>query len=179
MRVDSVVKQVLVRLGIEARYNLSLLPRDDELIITIVRCLNMVANELASDYVDVRKIECVQVVNKMVRYDSFSERLINVKKVLSNGVSVKYRLHPDFLMIDAEGQVDIEYCYLPGIVELDDELMLSPRITELLMINGVLGEYCMINGRYEDSMIFDKRYREMIKMAIKSTREIRLKQGSF
>ena len=179
MRVDSVVKQVLVRLGIDERYNLNLLPKDDALIITIVRCFNMVANELASDYVEIRKIECVQATNKMVSYDSFSERLINVKKVEQNGVNVKYRLYPDFLMIEAEGQVDIEYCYLPSTVELDDEIMLTPRITELLMINGVLGEYCLINGRYEDSMLYDKRYREMIKLAIKPTHEIRLKQGGF
>ena len=180
MRVDSIVKQVLVRLGIDARYNLSLLPTDDELIVTIVRCLNLVVSELASDYVEVRKIDSVSVLNKMVSYDVFSERLINVKTVSDNsGNNVKYRLYPNHLMVDAENDVSVEYCYLPVAVELDDEVNLSPRITELLIINGVLGEYCMINGRYEDSMLYDKRYREMIKLAVKPTREIKLKRGSW
>ena len=180
MRVDSIVKQVLVRLGIDARYNLSLLPTDDELIITIVRCLNLVVSELASDYVEVRCIDKVCAVNKMISYDLFSERLINVKKVSdSSGDSLKFRLYPSFLMVEGDGDVTIEYCYLPLAVELDDEIKLSPRITELLIINGVLGEYCMINGRYEDSMLYDKRYREMIKLAVMPTREIKLKRGSW
>ncbi len=176
MRVDSVVKQVLVRLGIDARYNLGLLPTDDELIITIVRCLNMVVGEIASDYLEVRKVEDVEVINKIIDYDNFSERLINVKKVeQSGGRNINYRLYPDHLMVESDGVVSVEYCYLPCEVELDDEIMLSPRITELLLINGVLGEYCMINGRYEDSMLYDKRYREMIKLAVMPTKEIRLK----
>lgn len=179
MQVENVIKQALLRLGIDDRYAMDNLPEDDSVINALIRCINVVISEIASDYIEVRKVEKFTITSGVILYDNFAERLINVRKVTGDGGGkVVFKLYPSYLKVEAIGDVVVEYCYLPKTVGLGDSIELSPKVTELLMLNGVLGEYCMINGRYEDSMIYDKRYREMLKIATLPTREIKLKVTS-
>lgn len=179
MKVEEILKEVLIRLGEESKYDVKNLPQNDEEITSIIKCINMIISEIASDYIPIKMVEKVQAVNGSISYDTLSKRLINLKKVSKNGTKIKAKMYPSEILIDESGLVEVEYCYIPSEVGLGDSVELLPQVTLMLLTNGVLGEYCLLSGRYEDSMFYDKRYREMLKVASRVTKEIKLKPGRW
>ncbi len=177
MKVEDVLTEVLIRLGDRDKYDIMNLPQDDEEINTIVKCINMVISEIASDYLPVEFEEEVEVINGVIPYDNLSKKLINLKNVTKNSTKIDTKMYPNELLVKADGMVRVQYMYMPNAVKLGDIISLSPKITLMLIVYGVLGEYCLLQGRYEDSSLYDKRYREMLKIACRVTKEIKLKHG--
>lgn len=177
MKVEDILTEVLVRLGDNDKYDINNLPNDDSEIVTIVKCINMIISEIASDYIPVVFEEEVEAVNGLIPYDKLTKRLINLKKVSKNATKIGAKMFPNEIVLNECGLVKVQYCYLPKEVKLGDDIDLSPRVTLMLVAYGALGEYCLLMGRYEDAMLFDKRYREMLKIACRTTKEIRLKHG--
>lgn len=177
MKVEDVLAEVLVRLGDKDKYDVNNLPQDDSEINTIVKCINMIVSEIASDYLPVVYEEEVEAVNGIIPYDKLTKRLINLKKVSKNASKIGAKMFPNEIVLNNSGLVRVEYCFMPDAVGLGDDIQLSPKITLMLIVYGVLGEYCLLQGRYEDSVLFDKRYREMLKIACRETKEIKLKRG--
>ncbi len=87
------------------------------------------------------------------------------------------KMYPNEIVVDKSGNMIIQYMYMPDAVKLGDTIDISPKITTMLIVYGALGEYCLLQGRYEDSALYDKRYREMLKVACRVTKEIKLKHG--
>lgn len=177
MKVEDVLTEVLIRLGDRDKYDIMNLPQDDEEINTIVKCINMVISEIASDYLPVEFEEEVEVINGVIPYDNLSKKLINLKNVTKNSTKIDTKMYPNELLVKADSMVRVQYMYMPNAVKLGDIISLSPKITLMLIVYGVLGEYCLLQGRYEDSSLYDKRYREMLKIACRVTKEIKLKHG--
>lgn len=179
MKVEEILKEVLIRLGDENKYDVQNLPQNDEEIASIIKCINMIISEIASDYIPIKKVEQVQAVNGAISYERLSKKLINLKKVTKNGMKIGAKMYPSEIITDESGLVEVEYCYIPNEVGLGDTVELLPQVTLMLLTNGVLGEYCLLLGRYEDSMLYDKRYREMLKVASRVTKEIKLKPNRW
>lgn len=179
MKVEEILKEVLIRLGEENKYDIENLPQNDEEINTIIKCINMIVSEIASDYMPIVHSEKIQTVAGAIPYDALSKKLINLKKVSKNGSKIVAKMYPNEILTKESGYVDVEYYFMPNEITLGDKIELSPRVTTLLLTNGVLGEYCLLQGRYEDSMFYDKRYREMLKVASSSPKGIMLKPGRW
>lgn len=177
MKVEDIVKEVLVRLGDYDKFNPDNLPENDVQICLIVKCINMIQSEIATDYLHIETKESVLLTNGSIGYDKLKKRLINLKKVSQNGRKIKARIFPNEIVCEADGIVDLYYYYLPDDVKIGQVLELSPQVTLNLITNGVLGEYCLLQGRYEDSVFYDKKYREMLKIATKCTKSIVLRRG--
>lgn len=177
MKVEDVLAEVLLRLGEMDKYDITNLPDNDEKITLLVKCVNMIVSEIASDYVHMEYSEDIVTDDGIIPYDQLKKRLINIKRVTKNGTKIGAKLHPEHILCDARGSLNVCYYYMPSEVKIGDKIELSPRITTMLIANGVLGEYCLLVGRYEDAALYDKRYREMVKEASRVTKEIVLKHG--
>ncbi|MDE6967207.1 MAG: hypothetical protein K2P12_00995 [Clostridia bacterium] len=177
MKVEDVLTEVLVRLGDIDKYDINNLPQDDDEINTIVKCINMIISEISSDYLPLECIEEVQITNGIIPYDMLSKKLINLKTITQNNAKIGAKLYPEAIVCDVSGNVKVQYLYMPNELKLGDIIELSPKVTLMLLAYGVLGEYCLLQGRYEDSMFYDKRYREMLKVASRTIKEIKLKHG--
>ena len=140
-------------------------------------CINMVVSEIASDYIPVEFEEEVEVDNGIIPYDKLSKRLINLKNITKNSTKIVTKMYPNEILVKADGLVKVCYLYMPEEVKLGDSIELSPKVTTMLIVYGALGEYCLLQGRYEDANLYDKRYREMLKVACRVTKEIKLKHG--
>ena len=100
MKVEDVLTEVLVRLGDRDKYDINNLPQDDSEINTIVKCINMIVSEIASDYLPVEFSEEVEAVNGIIPYDSLSKRLINLKKITKNNMKIGAKMYPNEIVVD-------------------------------------------------------------------------------
>lgn len=175
MLIKRIVKQVLCRLGLENEYDIESIQTDeDEDISLIVRCINMTAANLASCEMPLIKRTTLNSTNGIIGYEQFTDRVIDVKRIENKGGGVRFRMYPDCIRLDVSGRVDVTYSYMPKYTEFDGELELSPKATEEAVCLGALSEYCIIKGRYEEGLIYEKRFKSLIKDLCRAKREILL-----
>lgn len=142
----------------------------------LVRCLNLVYNEIASDYIPLLNKETFIPENGRVYYSDFSKKLLDIKKVEDKfGYKTNYKLFPDYLET-IDGEIKITYSYEPEeISSIDDSIeSFSEKITERVVAYGVAMEYCFICGLHDDASIWEKRFKDGILISARKKSEIRL-----
>lgn len=174
MLVKEIIEKMLVRLDKVGDYDLDAEIIDTE-IYTMVKCVNMAIAEIATDYLPVRCLETVEPINGIIALDSLKNRLIKVVNIKVGDSEIKWKIYPEFIKVDSVNKCVIDYCFLPNQAELNGKVCLPAQVTSDLISYGALAEYCLINGRYEDSMIYDRRYKDSLREACRIKKEIRIK----
>lgn len=175
MQIKQIVIQVLTRLGLENEYDIESIQTDeDEDISLIVRCINMTAANMASCEMPLIKSAQLDSINGLIGYEQFADRVIDVKKIESGVGSLRFKMYPDCIRLEGSGRVEVTYSYLPKYAEFDGKLEISPKATEEVVCLGAMSEYCIINGRYEEGLIYEKRYKSLLKDLCRAKREILL-----
>ena len=142
----------------------------------MLRCLNLVINQIASDYIPLKFIETVTPVNGKILFTSLNKKLIEVLRVEDKfGIRVNFKLYPDYLET-INGDVKITYSYEPeNISSFSQELEnFSQKIGERVIAYGVAMEYCFICGLHDDASIWERRFKDALLIAARKKSEIKL-----
>jgi hypothetical protein len=141
----------------------------------LVRCLNLVYNELASDYVPLKHSEEVLVEDGEIDINTLEKRLISVLKLANkDGKNVKYKVYPTAIKIE-NGTYDLEYSYLPNEVELTDSIEeFGGKLTERIIAYGVASEYTLISGLFDEAELWKKRFLDSLIVATGKKSEIKM-----
>lgn len=142
----------------------------------MLRCLNLVINQIASDYIPLKFIETVTPVNGKVLFTSLNKKLIEVLRVEDKfGIRVNFKLYPEFLET-INGDISITYSYEPeNISNINQDLeSFSQKIGERVIAYGVAMEYCFICGLHDDASIWEKRFKDALLIAARKKSEIKL-----
>jgi hypothetical protein len=79
----------------------------------LLRCLNLVYNEIASDYVPLINTETITSTNGEVLFSSLSKKILDIKRIEDKyGLRVNYKLYPDRILT-IDGEIKITYAYEP------------------------------------------------------------------
>ncbi len=139
----------------------------DKRAVDLINAANLVNSEISSEYFPLLKEEKIKTNNSIVEYVALSERLLDVVSVKdAGGDNVRYKLFPTYLKVKNDGEYTIVYQYLPPRLEYHSELPYDIKISERLFALGICSEYCLLNGMYDESVMFDKKYREALRMAL-------------
>ncbi len=146
----------------------------------LVRCVNIVLNEIANEYVPLKKQAEAVTDNGIVRYEDFNDVLLDIVEITDDyGNKIKYKLYPDYLKTKP-GTVFIEYTYLPDKKKLDDDIgYKNTRVSGRIVAYGTAGEYCLINGNYEEAYMWDKRYKDSLTYVTGARKKLNLKVGRW
>lgn len=178
MKVNDVLKIVLLYLGYIDEYDLSredTYNHPDKVLSSLIRCINLVNSELTSDYLPLVTLENVEEINNEILYENLNKPIINILSIKQNGVELMYKALPDRLLLDTSGIVEVVYSYLPEYVNYGDEIEYKSRITARTFALGVCAEYALINNLFEESIAFERRYKDALKIAVRKKSEIRVK----
>ncbi|HEY8419524.1 MAG TPA: hypothetical protein VIL03_03730 [Clostridia bacterium] len=148
--------------------------KDLELLKT---CVNLIINEIASDYVPLSTVEEVLVKNSKIPYVNLSKTALNIKSVKdSYGQKRYFKIYPSYIYTDCEGVCRVEYTYLPAYVEnLDEQTEYqNSKITARIISYGAAREYCLIMSMYEDAQSWDARFKESLASACRQNNYLTL-----
>ena len=142
--------------------------------LALLRCFNLVENELALDYLPLHAEEELETETGAIFYSELSRPIVRVLRVLDeSGTSIAFKLFPDYLKT-ASGKVCIRYTYTPTEKDMegtsDFQTLVSPR----LMAYGMVSEYQLANGAFEDAAVWDKKYKDAIKATYKKERCVKI-----
>lgn len=158
MRVSEVIELSALLLDIELT---------DDIRKDLVRCYNLVEQELATDYFPILDVEKFFNVADKIYYKDFSRNAYMIKGIQDfHGDKVNYILRSEYLELQKNyngGTFFVKYYYIPDAKELYSTCTYGAEYISILKY-GVAAEYCLANGDFEQAKIYNDKYKENIKL---------------
>ena len=134
----------------------------------LLRCFNLVENEVALDYLPLLAEEEMTSDTGAIEYAALSREAVRVLSVRDEwGNEVPFTLFPDYLKTQPN-KVCVRYTYLPKPKTLEDKSDFTLNASVRLFACGVAAEYALANGLFEEAAVWDKKYKDAIKAAYSS-----------
>ena len=134
----------------------------------LLRCFNLVENEVALDYLPLFAEDTVFTETGAVEYSALTKEAVRILSVKdSSGNSVKYKIFPSYLSAQA-GELVIRYTYTPTAKTLDDESDFLLLVSDRLLAYGMAAEYCFSCGLYDEGEAWNKKYKDALKAAYRA-----------
>lgn len=128
----------------------------------LLRCFNLVENELALDYLPLLAEETVDSDTGAVFFNELSRDAFRIVKIVdANGNNVSFKIFPDYLKAQS-GTLTITYAYAPKAKSLSDESDFKAYASVRLFAYGIATEYCLASGLFEEASVWSQKYKEAI-----------------
>ena len=129
----------------------------------LLACFNLVENELALDYLPLVAEDEIETPTGRVEYSALKYSPVRVTKVTDEWEqSIPFQIFPSYIKTQV-GKVRVHYTYTPEKKTLDGESDFSSSAR--LFSYGMASEYCLATGLFEESAVWDKKYKEGIESA--------------
>ncbi len=133
--------------------------------LALLRCFNLVENEVALDYLPLFAEDTVLTETGVVEYSALSKTAVRILSVKDDaGNSLKYKIFPSYLVAQP-GEVSIRYTYTPTAKELTESSDFVLLVSARLLAFGVAAEYCFSCGLYDEGEAWNKKYKDALKAA--------------
>ena len=144
------------------------------------RCYDIVVDELACEYLPLKKTEEFVVTDGKIPFRDFSEKPISIDRVSDeNGNKLAYSTIIDHLEVNA-AKVSITYGFRPESQKLTDEAYYADGIIgEHVLSYGIAAEYCLERGRISDAEIWNAKYANALKARLAEKRRLKIKVGKW
>lgn len=167
MTVNDCVKLAAVELGISEALESG--EAAEKILSLLVKCYNIVENELALDYLPLTAEDEVETATGTVEFSVLKENAVRICKVADeSGEAVKFKLFPTYLKTQP-GKLKIWYTYTPQEKVADDKCECALGVSARMIAYGVAAEYCLCMSLYEESAVWDKKYKGAIEAVYKAT----------
>lgn len=137
---------------------------------TLLRCFNLVENAVAIDYLPLKAEDVVYSDSGKIAFSELSSapvRILGVSDAAGN--PTRFSLFPDFIKTEAGKRV-VLYTYAPKEKSLEDDSDFVTYISSRVLAYGVCAEYCTACGLYEQASVWDGKYKEALRAALRSTK---------
>ncbi len=151
-------------------------PYLDEEMKLLLKCYNIIENEIAIDYFPLKRKECFVPEEGVVYFSEFSRRPVFVSSVEEEGTARAYRLFPDRIELsERAGEVTIVYAFAPEEKGIKEDSDFSGKVSARLMAFGVAAEFCLSRGLYPEASAFEGKYHDALRAANIFRRKLRLR----
>jgi hypothetical protein len=140
----------------------------------LLRCFNLVENELALDYLPLYAEDEIVTDTGVVYFSELAKRPVRVVEVRDGqGNDLSFRLYPEYLKT-AVGKIVVRYAYVPEEKGFQEESDFALFASVRLFAYGMACEYLTVNGDFEEAGVWDKKYKEAIACAYRSKKAKRI-----
>lgn len=157
-----IVKDVLERSALLLDIELT-----DEVKDALVKCYNIVEQELATDYFPIPEVDKHFNVGERIYYHDFSRKPYFIKGIKDFHCNkVNHIFHPEYIELQKNydgGTFFVKYYYIPEEKRLYSGCTYSAEYISILKY-GVAAEYCLQQGNFELAKIYSDKYKERIKL---------------
>lgn len=178
MKVNNIIKKAAKILGIDNVYDylngeIELSESISQDVEKLLLACNIVNGIIASQYVEVIDVINTEVHNGSILVTDFTDKnIIEIKEITNgNGAPIEYKIISGQIFVDASF-VNVKFSYFPNDVNIDDTIDYYLKIDEYVFAQGVVGEYLFLKGDFEESYIYDARFKNAISSVLRPKRNI-------
>lgn len=126
------------------------------------KCFNLVNNEIASEFVPIKKIEQVEVSNGKIMFSSFSKKPFKILYVKNSlGRKIRFKVFENYIMALCKKAI-VCYSTLPEDLTIDDEF--DTFLPERIYAYGVAREYYFLQTKFDDADIWEERFKNSLEI---------------
>ena len=150
--------------------------KDNKNFALLVKCVTLCETELACDYFPLKSSQRFE--SNSIKTKDFEKALHEVVKVRdANGDEVKFVVNSDGIVANCKGDILVDYHYRPQAKGYFDELDRgNPKMDERLFAYGAIAEFMFLSGSYDEASLWDKRYKDLIQVALYENRSMKIPQ---
>lgn len=143
-------------------------------IDTLVKCLNLVQNEIATDYIPLVAFEDVVATEFKVDYSKFAHKPIAVIWAKDRfGRNLRFKALPEYLMLFAS-KAKIKYNYLPQQITSIDQTLPQSIVPMRIYAYGVAREYFLMQNLSDDADIWEVRFKDSLFLFARKKHEVKM-----
>ena len=150
--------------------NLTLTDEESAICDSLVKCFNLVNNEIASEYIPILKNEVVKTKDFKVEFSDLTfspSQIISVKDAY--GRKIRFKVFDDYIMALASS-VEITYTTMPTQLTLESEF--SSTLPERVYAYGIAREYYFLQSLFDDADIWEERFKNTLQVLQRKRSEI-------
>ena len=147
-------------LGKAIEENESLSDKESKEVEKFVKCFNLVSNEVASEFVPIKKVEQFEVDNGKILFSNFSAtpyKILYVKNSL--GRKVRFKVFEDHIFALCKKAI-VAYSTLPSPLSLDGSF--DSFLPERIYAYGVAREFYFLQSLFDDADIWEARFKDAL-----------------
>ena len=129
----------------------------------ILRCFNLVENEIALEYKPLIFRESITSADGIINFDTLEKPILDVVRIEDeSGNKINYKLYHTYLKTKPENCI-IYYSYIPekkqigGVSDYTDSDM-----PQRVIAMGIACEFSLISAMYDEAVMWDKRYKDSL-----------------
>lgn len=138
-------------------------------VASLLRCYNLVENEIALDYFPLKNEETLTVCDGVIPYAQLTYAPVTVFSVKDSlGRPIDFEIRPENVLLPErteEQTVTLSYSYSPKEKSFTDSAEFGGKISGRLLSFGVAYEFCLSCGQYAEAATWEKKYREALRAA--------------
>lgn len=135
-------------------------------LASLLRCYNLIENEIALDYFPLKREETFQTPTGEILFTRFSYAPVNIVRVRDGGgADVAFELYPEKLAAQRGGALTVTYAYSPKEKKWNEACEFDGKISARLMAYGIACEFCLTRGQFQEAAAWEKRYRDCVRAA--------------
>lgn len=169
MTVKDIIKLVCDFVGerellakLESTETVTYTSREQEKLDLMVRCFNLVNQEIASDYLPFLTKEEIDVNNSILNFSTLDKTLINVYEIKNKiGMNLKFKLFPNYVEVFGHAR-SIVYSFLPSEKTLTDNVEIYNGLSKRVYAYGVASEFLLVDGVSDDAEIWEDRFKQSL-----------------
>lgn len=133
----------------------------------MIRCLNLVNQQISTDYIPNLVKEEVDFVDKIFFSSLSKNNIIRVNEIRNRfSFKMKFKSYNDYVEFNGKAKTIIYSCLPEDVSALDDEI--QGNIPAYVYAYGVASEYLLMDGVSEDADIWQEKYKQALFMLTKS-----------
>ena len=135
---------------------------DNKVLNTLLKCLNLVQNEVACEYIPLASEQNVRAKDFKIDYSSFNKKPISIVSVKDSlGRNIRFKAFADYLVVYGN-KARVKYYYLPQKIQT-----VESEITECLLpirtyAYGVAREYFLLQSLSDEADIWEGRFKDSL-----------------
>ena len=155
---------------IEKLKNNSLNEEEQLIIDSLVRCFNLINNEIATEYLPYVKTELLKTKDFKIKFSDFKNKVLNILSVKDKyGRKIKFKSFNDYIVAVAN-EVEIVYIAIPEEKSLQEEL--NSAIPERIFAYGMAREFFFLQSLFQEASLWDERFKNSLRVIIRKKNDI-------
>ncbi|GHU99269.1 hypothetical protein FACS1894211_04380 [Clostridia bacterium] len=165
MQMQEIIKLASFYLGLDEN--------DGTIKAQLLKCANLIVNEICADYCPLARETAVRTGTGKVEYTALcAERVLEVLAVKCGDRNVPFKSFPTHIKTEPGLDAAVRFAYLPGDCGEDDGAPIPDKIGARIAAYGAASEYCLVSGLFEEAVIWEKRYKDALAAAVRKRAEI-------
>ena len=166
MEIIDIIKQAIHLLSLNEYYEVidSATKEKEEEILNneeikkLFNLSNLVLHDLCTNYVPIVNKQVVAIKNKNYEIKNLAN-FYKIKNVKKNNLPVDYKIISKNIVVEDDGEYEINYYYLPNVKSLFDELDFLSTLSPEVLVYGLCAFYCLSVGLFDEFKIYNEKYK--------------------